>query len=99
MPGRVNRILDAIANNEVELRVQAIDEKKLISGFHKIANRITMGILMAALIIGAAMLIRVPTSFQLFGYPGLAIIFFIIAAVGALGLMIQILRDDTTVSR
>jgi predicted unusual protein kinase regulating ubiquinone biosynthesis (AarF/ABC1/UbiB family) len=96
MPGRVNRILDAIANNEVELRVQAIDEKKLISGFHKIANRITMGILMAALIIGAAMLIRVPTSFQLFGYPGIAIIFFTIAAIGALGLMVQILRDDTT---
>ena len=95
MPGRVNRILDAIANNEVEIRVQAIDEKKLISGFHKIANRITMGILMAALIIGAALLIRVPTSFQLFGYPGIAIIFFTIAALGALGLMVQILRDDT----
>jgi ubiquinone biosynthesis protein len=41
------------------------------------------------------MLIRVPTSFQLFGYPGLAIIFFVMAAVGAIGLMIQILRDDT----
>ena len=95
MPSRVNRILDAIANNEVEIKVQAIDEKKLISGFHKIANRITMGILMAALIIGAAMLIRVPTSFQLFGYPGIAIIFFTIAALGALGLMVQILRDDT----
>ena len=95
MPGRINKILDAIANNEVEIRVQAIDEKKLISGFHKIANRITMGILMAALIIGAAMLIRVPTSFQLFGYPGIAIIFFTIAALGALGLMVQILRDET----
>jgi predicted unusual protein kinase regulating ubiquinone biosynthesis (AarF/ABC1/UbiB family) len=95
MPGRVNRILDAVANNEVEIRVQAIDEKKLLSGFHKIANRITMGLLMAALIIGAAMLIRVPTSFQLFGYPGIAIIFFTIAAVGAVGLIVQIMRDDT----
>jgi ubiquinone biosynthesis protein len=94
MPSRVNKILDAIANNEVEIKVQAIDENKLLSGFHKIANRITLGLLMAALIIGAAMLIRVPTSFQLFGYPGLAIIFFVMAAVGALGLMIQILRDD-----
>jgi ubiquinone biosynthesis protein len=99
MPSRVNKILDAVANNELELRVQAIDEKKLISGFHKIANRITMGILMAALIIGAAMLIRVPTSFQLLGYPGIAIIFFTIAAVGAVGLMVQILRDDTTPSQ
>jgi ubiquinone biosynthesis protein len=94
MPGRVNRILDALANNEMEIRVQAIDENKLLSGFQKIANRITMGLLMAALIVGAAMLIRVPTSFQLFGYPGIAIIFFSIAAVGALALMLQILRDD-----
>ena len=94
MPGRVNRILDAIANNELELRVQAIDEKKLLSGFQKIANRITMGLLMAALIVGAAMLMRVSTPFQLFGYPGIAIIFFSIAAVGALALMVQILRDD-----
>ncbi len=94
MPGRVNRILDAIANNEVEIRVQAIDEKKLLSGFQKIANRITMGLLMAALIVGAAMLMQVSTSFRLFGYPGIAIIFFSIAAIGAVALMLQILRDD-----
>jgi ubiquinone biosynthesis protein len=55
-----------------------------------------MGLLMAALIIGAAMLMRVSTSFQLCGYPGIAIIFFTIAAIGALGLMVQILRDDRT---
>jgi hypothetical protein len=94
MPGRVNRILDAIANNEVELRVHAIDENKLLSGFQKIANRITMGLLMAALIIGAAMLMQVSTTFRLFGYPGIAIIFFSIAAIGAVALMLQILRDD-----
>jgi predicted unusual protein kinase regulating ubiquinone biosynthesis (AarF/ABC1/UbiB family) len=94
MPGRVNRILDAIANNEVEVRVHAIDENKLLSGFQKIANRITLGLLMAALIIGAAMLMQVSTSFRLFGYPGIAIIFFSIAAVGAVALMLQILRDD-----
>lgn len=94
LPGRVNRILDALANNEVEIRVKAIDENKLLSGFQKIANRITIGLLMAALIIGAAMLMQVPTTFRIFGYPGLAIIFFAMAAVGALGLMFRILRDD-----
>ena len=94
MPGRVNRILDAIANNELEIRVSAFDENKLVSGFQKIANRITLGLLMAALIIGAAMLMRVPTTFQIFGYPGIAIIFFSLAAIGGFGLMMQILRDD-----
>jgi ubiquinone biosynthesis protein len=96
LPGRVNRILDALANNELEIRVQAIDESKLLSGFQKIANRITLGLLMAALIISAAMLMQVSTSFRILGYPGLAIIFFFLAAVGGVGLMLQILRDDRT---
>ncbi|HEY1454887.1 MAG TPA: AarF/ABC1/UbiB kinase family protein [Candidatus Dormibacteraeota bacterium] len=94
MPGRVNRILDALANNQLEVRVTAFDENKLLSGFQKIANRITTGVVMASLIIGAAMLMQVPTTFRIFGYPGLAIIFFSLAAVGGLGLMLQILRDD-----
>ncbi len=94
MPGRLNKILEAVANNEFEIKVQTIDENKLLSGFQKIANRITLGLLMAALIVGAAMLMQVPTSFRLLGYPGLAIIFFGVAALGGVTLMIQILRDD-----
>jgi ubiquinone biosynthesis protein len=94
MPGRLNRVLDAVANNEVELKIHAIDEVKLLSGFQKIANRITLGLLMAALIIGAAMLMQVPTSFRLLGYPGLAILFFFMAALGGITLMVQILRDE-----
>ena len=37
--------------------------------------------------IGAALLMRVPTSFQIFGYPGLAIICFLAAAGGGLWLV------------
>jgi ubiquinone biosynthesis protein len=94
LPGRVNRILDALANNDLQIRVQAIDENKLLSGFQKIANRITLGLLMAALIVSAAMLMQVSTSFRILGYPGIAIIFFSLAAIGGVGLMLQILRDD-----
>ena len=96
LPGRVNQILDALANNDLEIRVQAIDEAKLLSGFQKIANRITLGLLMAALIVSAAMLMQVSTSFRILGYPGIAMIFFFLAAVGGIGLMLQILRDDRT---
>lgn len=53
LPTRVNRILDAIGNNELEFKVQAIDEDKLMSGFQKVANRISQGLILAALIIGA----------------------------------------------
>jgi ubiquinone biosynthesis protein len=94
LPLRLNKILDEIANNEIELKVKAIDEKALMEGFQKIANRITLGLVLAALIVGAAMLMKVPTSFQILGYPGLAIIFFLAAAGGAVVLMLDILFYD-----
>src|SRR4028119_1246877 len=83
LPNRVNKILDAVGNNELELKVDAIDEKKLMEGLQKVANRITVGLVIAAMIIGASLLMRVETSFKLFGYPGLAIIFFLLAAAAA----------------
>jgi ubiquinone biosynthesis protein len=94
LPRRVNRILEHVANNDLEVRVQAIDETKLMAGFQKVANRITMGLVLAALIVGAAMLMQVPTSFQIFGYPGLAIIFFLVAAAGGILLVLNILFKD-----
>jgi ubiquinone biosynthesis protein len=94
LPGRVNKILDALANNQLEVKVDAIDEARLMAGFQKVANRITMGLVLAALIIGAAMLMRIETSFQILGYPGLAIIFFVLAAGGGVALMMSILFKD-----
>lgn len=50
--------------------------------------------LLAALIIGASLMMHVETSFTLFGYPAIAMFFFIVAALGALGLVAQILLKD-----
>ena len=94
LPGRVNKILDTVANNQLEVKVDAIDEARLMEGFQKVANRITLGLLLAALIIGAAMLMHVETSFRILGYPGLAIIFFLLAAGGGIALMLTILLKD-----
>ena len=94
LPGRVNKILEAVANNQLEVKVDAIDEARLMAGFQKVANRITLGLLLAALIIGAAMLMQVETSFRILGYPGLAIIFFLLAAGGGIALMLSILLKD-----
>jgi predicted unusual protein kinase regulating ubiquinone biosynthesis (AarF/ABC1/UbiB family) len=94
MPRRVNKILERVANNEIEVKVDAIDEHRLMEGLQKIANRITMGLVLAALIIGAAMLMSVQTDWTIFGYPGLAIIFFLAAATGGLLLVFNILFYD-----
>ena len=40
------------------------------------------------------MLMQVETSFRILGYPGLAIIFFLLAAGGGIALMLSILLKD-----
>jgi len=94
LPGRINKILDTIGNNELKVNVDSIDEKMLVEGFQKVANRITLGLILAALIVGAAMLMRVETSFRILGYPGFPMIFFMVAAIGGLALGVNIVLSD-----
>ena len=94
LPGRLNRVMDAVATNEFKLKMEVIDEGALIEGFQKVANRIALGLVLAALIVGAAMLMQVRTTFTLFGYPGLAILLFIAAAAGGIWMAISILMHD-----
>lgn len=94
LPGRFNKILDHIANNQIAVKVDAIDEELLLQGFQKVANRITMGLILAAMIVGAAMLMRIETPWTILGYPGLAILFFLAAAGGGTWLVFQILVTD-----
>jgi ubiquinone biosynthesis protein len=99
LPGRINRILDLLANNEFQVKVDAIDETRLMEGMQKVANRISLGLVLAALIIGAALLMRVETSFRLFGYPGIAILLFMAAAAGGVALAVSILASDIRARR
>lgn len=94
LPSRMNRILELIADNKLGLKVDALDETRFLQGLQKVANRITMGLILAAFIVGSALLARVETNYRLLGYPGLAMIFFLIAVIGAGLLMTQIMFKD-----
>ncbi|MDQ1374366.1 MAG: ubiquinone biosynthesis protein [Actinomycetota bacterium] len=94
LPGRVNKVMDALAEGQLTLNVQGIDEQKLLKGIHRVANRLTTGLILAALILGASMLMSVKTKQQLFGYPALAIICFMAAAVGGAALLVTIFISD-----
>jgi predicted unusual protein kinase regulating ubiquinone biosynthesis (AarF/ABC1/UbiB family) len=94
LPTRLNRMMDTFTNSELEVRVKATDAKMVMDGMQKIANRITMGIVLAGLIVGASLLMHVTTRFQLFGYPGLAILCFVTAATGGFWLVISIFVSD-----
>ena len=93
-PARANKIMDAVANNELKVTVDAIDEDRLIAGLQKIANRITVGLILASLVIGAALIMRVPATWTIGGYPGFAILLFAAAALGSGWMALHILRRD-----
>lgn len=94
LPARLNRLFDAISNADLEVKVKALDAKLFLDGMQKIANRITSGVVLAALIIGASLLMRVETEFRLWGYPGFAMLCFLAAAGGGFWLVINIWLQD-----
>jgi ubiquinone biosynthesis protein len=99
LPGRVNRILDALAANDLRFKVEVIDQGSIIDGLQKVANRIALGLVLAALIVGAAMLMRIPTSLTVFGYPWIAMVLFLVAAAGGLWMAWTILAGDVRKTR
>lgn len=94
LPTRINKLSENLANNTFKIVVDAIDERRFILALQKVANRITTGLVVAALILGAALLMRIPTSWTILGYPGFAILLFILAASIGLYLVYQILFKD-----
>ena len=96
LPARVNRVIDSLSRNELKLKVEMIDEGAVMDGLQKVANRITLGLVLAAMIIAAAMMMQVPTDFRLFGYPALAMILFVAAATGGALLAVKIVTNDKT---
>jgi predicted unusual protein kinase regulating ubiquinone biosynthesis (AarF/ABC1/UbiB family) len=99
LPGRVNRAMDALASGRFELRVDAFDEAAFLRGLHRMANRVAIGVVLAALIIGAALLSRIRTDVTIAGYPAIAFVLFMIAALGGIWLCLTIAVSDRKLRR
>jgi predicted unusual protein kinase regulating ubiquinone biosynthesis (AarF/ABC1/UbiB family) len=94
LPARVNRLLDAVVRSELKVNVEVIDQGSILDGLQKVANRIAVGLVLAALIVGAALLMQVSTPFTILGYPGFAMALFLAAAAGGIWMAVTILRGD-----
>ena len=94
LPGRMNKILDAVGSAELEVKVRTPDADQMLKGFQKLANRVTTGLILAAMIVGASLLMRIDTPFRLWGYPGFAMLFLLAAAGGGLALMVDVWVKD-----
>ncbi len=94
LPHRLNKITENLAANKFRVKLDAIDENRFLYAFQKVANRISISLIIAALILGAALIMRIPTRSTLWGYPTLAILLFLSATCIGLYLVYQILFKD-----
>ncbi len=94
LPRRINRVLESLASSQLKMKVELIDEGAVIDGLQKVANRITLGLVLAALIISAAMMMRIESRFTLLGYPGFPIVLFLVAGGLGLWLVVNIVTHD-----
>jgi ubiquinone biosynthesis protein len=94
LPGRLGRVLDAVAESELEVRVRVVDNAQFLTAVHQAANRVTMGLVLAAMIVGAALIMNIETRLTILGYPVLAILFFLAAAIAGAALLFSIWKGD-----
>jgi ubiquinone biosynthesis protein len=99
LPRQARVLLDTLAGNRLRVRISGLEESRLLENLQKIANRISAGIICAALVIGAALVLRIDVGPKLFGYPGIALVMFVLAFVLSAVVLGSALLSDRSVSR
>jgi predicted unusual protein kinase regulating ubiquinone biosynthesis (AarF/ABC1/UbiB family) len=94
LPHRAREIVDQAAAGRLSFSMKLTQAEQFLAGIHKIANRITVGVIIAALLIASSLMMRVPTRAHLFGYPVLAVTGYLIAAVAGIYLIVSTLIRD-----
>ncbi len=94
VPANLRRILGRASSNEFRLGIQIDKAEEMQAAIQKVASRITLGLITAALIIGSAFLLSVEAGFRLWGYPVFALVGFVLAAGLGLYLVGKIILVD-----
>lgn len=93
-PRKLNTLLSLLSDNRLQVRLTGLDNSAIMENMQKIANRITTGLIIAALLVSSALMMRHNSGLQLFGYPAIAIVLFMIAAVLGLFVVISAIVTD-----
>ena len=92
LPGDLSRLLRAARRGRMEVHIDVIHLRRVGDQLDRAANRITIGIVVAALIIGSAIVLTVPGGPTLFGVSFLGLIGFSAATLGGVWLLLSIWR-------
>ena len=92
-PNRVTRIMDKMDRGELHIRFEHENLGPLRRTLDNSSNRLTLGIIIGAMIIGSSMIITTGVGPLLFGFPLLGVLGYSVSAVLGLWLVFNILRS------
>lgn len=93
-PRKLSDLLALLSENRLQVRLTGFENSQLMESLQKIANRIAAGIVTAALIMAAALMMRIGDGPQVFGYPAIALLLFLIGAGLGVAIVLSALRGD-----
>jgi ubiquinone biosynthesis protein len=99
LPRHARAILETFADNQFRVHISGLEESHLLENLRKIANRISISLISASLVIGAALALRIDAGPRLFGYPGVALVLFVLAFILAVSLVVSAVISDRRTSR
>jgi len=94
LPHRAREIVDLTAGGRLTFGMKLTQAEEFLAGMHKIANRITVGVVIAALLVASSLMMRAPATWRVFGYPAIAMFGYVIAAAAAVFLIVSTLLQD-----
>jgi ubiquinone biosynthesis protein len=94
-PRKLSDVLSLLAANRLQVRLSGLDDSRVMENLQKIANRIASAVVIAALLLASTQLMRAPQPGRtLLGYPVLAVLMFLVAAVLGIALVVSAMRHD-----
>jgi ubiquinone biosynthesis protein len=93
LPVAVTQIVQKLRRGELHLGLEVQQLDRLVHEFDTASNRLTLAIILAASIVGSALIMQTKMPPLLLDYPVLGMLGFVISGVLGLGLVIAILRS------
>ncbi len=94
LPQDISRLLRAARRGRLEIHIDILHLKRLGNQLDGAANRLVVGIVIAALIIGSSIVMTVPGGPSLLGLPFFGLLGFIGAVVGGVWLLLSIWKSS-----
>jgi len=92
LPSDVTRLMRRLEHDNLTVNFQHKGLEHLEETLGTAANRVTLGVIVGSLIVGSSLIVTTRVGPQLFGYPALGIIGFLISALFGFYIVIDIVR-------